>query len=335
MEKRLKEKMLRVLFLLVLLLLFLNCNAYAQAVKGNVGDAVKEAQAAGVPPTLLNHLLTLGYENQVEPQAMMRFIQTLTEVRREEFPVEPFTNKIEEGLAKRVPVSVIQQVLSKKLEDYRFTLSLIKDNSKKQGKRQTIPPEYLLRFSESLSCGISRENLRLLLESAFFSSPLPTLAMAIEMLASLEQNQVNPATAQQIVIAGLKENYFTPDKRDFSRIIVIAKQKGVSEQTIANVAIDTIQNKGTIQDIASRLGITAADLSQGPVISKGGRGGAVSEGKGSRSIGGSKGSAGSSGSGPSGGGQGAGGPGDSGGSGGGGAGGAGGGGSGGSGGGGK
>jgi hypothetical protein len=309
MEKALKNKMLRALFILAFLLPFLNSTTDGQAIKGNVADAVKEAQAGGVPPTLLNHLLTLGYENQVETQAMMGFIQTLTEVRREEFPVEPFTNKIEEGLAKRVPVSVIQQVLSKKLEDYRFTLSLIKDNLKKQGKRQTIPPEYLLRFSESLSCGISRENLRLLLENAFFSSPLPTLAMAIETLASLEQNQVNPATAQQIVIAGLKENYFTPDKRDFPRIIVIAKQKGVSEQTIANVAIDTIQSKGTVQDIASRLGITAEDLSQGPAIGRGGRSGGVSGGKGGRSISGGKGISAPSGGGPSSGDQGTGGPG--------------------------
>ena len=150
MKKPLKKNVLKALFLLTFLFSFLHSYAYAQATKGNVADAAKEARAAGVSATTLNHLLTLGYENQVESQAMVGFIKIMTEAQREEMPVEPFSNKIEEGLAKRIPVAAIQQVLTKKLDDYRFTLSLLREISKKQGRRQTVPPEYLLRFSESL-----------------------------------------------------------------------------------------------------------------------------------------------------------------------------------------
>ena len=80
--------------------------------------------------------------------------------------------------------------------------------------------------------------------------------MAVEILASLEQSQFDPVTAQQITFAGIKDNYFTPEKRNFPRIIVIARQKGVDDRKIATVAIDTIQNRGSVQNIASRLGIT-------------------------------------------------------------------------------
>jgi hypothetical protein len=319
MKKPLEMNVLKVIFLLTFLFSFLHSYAYAQATRGNVVDAVKEARAAGVSATTLNHLLTLGYENQVESQAMVRFIQIMTEVRREEVPVEPFSNKIEEGLAKRVPVSAIQQVLTKKLDDYRFTLSLLRDISKKQGKKHKVPPEYLLRFSESLSCGISRENLRILLEHGFSSSSWSTLAMAVETVASLEQNQFNPVTAQQIAFAGIKENYFTPEKRNFPRIILIAKQKGMDDQRIATVAIDTIQHKGSVQDLASRLGVTGEDLVTGPVVGGGRSGGGQSGGKGSGSHGmsggkgsgdrGSGGSLGGRGSGGPGGGAGSGGPG--------------------------
>ena len=236
---------------------------------------------------------------------MVRFIQILTEAQREEVPVEPLSNKIEEGLAKRVPAAAIQQVLTKKLDDYRFTLSLLRDISKKQGKKQAVPPEYLLRFSESLSCGISRENLRILLEFAFSSSPLSTLAMAVEIFASLEQNQFNPVTAQQIAFAGIKDNYFTPEKRNFPRIILIARQKGVDDQKIATVAIDTIQHKASVQDMASRLGVTPEDLVSGPAVGRGRSGGGQSGGKGS----GSQGMGGGKGSGSSSGGHGTGGPG--------------------------
>jgi hypothetical protein len=311
MKKPLKENVSKILFLLIFLLFLLHSHAHAQAVKGNMADAVKEARASGVAVTTLNYLLTLGYENQVESQTMVRFIQIMTEAQREEIPVEAFSNKIEEGLAKRVPAAVIQQVLTKKLDDYRFTRSLLRDISKKQGKQQTVPPEYFLRFSESLSCGVSRENLRTFLEYAFSSSSMSTSAMAVEIFASLEQNQFNPVKAQQIALAGIKENYFTPEKRIFPRIILIAKQKGVSEQKIVSVVIDTIQSKGTVQDMASRLGVTAEDLSQGPTVGREGH--SSSGGKGSgrspsgRSGSGGQGTGGPGGVGPGGGGSGSGG----------------------------
>ena len=303
MKKPPKKNVLKVLFILTFLFSFLHSFAYAQAIRGNVAEAVKEAQAAGVSATTLNHLLTLGYENQVESHAMVHFIQMMTEAQRDEVPVEPFSNKIEEGLAKRVPAAAIQQVLAKKLDDYRFTLSLLRDISKKQGKKQTVPPEYLLRFSESLSCGISRENLRILLEHAFSSSPLSTLAMAVEIFASLEQNQFNPVMAQQIAFMGIKENYFTTEKRNFPRIILIAKQKGMDDQKIATVTIETIQHKGSVQELASRLGVTAEDLVTGPAVGGGRRGGSHSGGKGIGSHGttGGKGSGGFGSDGPSGG----------------------------------
>jgi hypothetical protein len=133
---------------------------------------------------------------------MAGFIRALTEAQHEGFPLEPFTNKIEEGVAKRVPSPLIQTVLAKKLEDYRFTKSTIQETFEKHGeKNPVIPHGYLLRLSESLSCGLSREELRTLLEHASSPPILPPLAMAAETMASLKQNQFDPAMAQQIAIA--------------------------------------------------------------------------------------------------------------------------------------
>ena len=74
MKKPLEKNVLKVVFLLTFLFSLLHGYAYAQTIKGGLADAIKEARAAGIPATTLNHLLTLGYENQVEPQAMARFI---------------------------------------------------------------------------------------------------------------------------------------------------------------------------------------------------------------------------------------------------------------------
>jgi hypothetical protein len=57
MKKPLKKNVLKALFLLTLLSSLLQSYAYAQATKGNVADAVKEARTTGVSTATLNHLL--------------------------------------------------------------------------------------------------------------------------------------------------------------------------------------------------------------------------------------------------------------------------------------
>jgi hypothetical protein len=267
MERRFKNPNLCVFLVLTSLFFFPGNDTFAQAMKGDVAEAIKDAQSAGVGSTTLNHLLTLGYQNQVESKAMASLILILTQAQREGFPLEPFTNKIEEGVAKRVPSPLIQTVLAKKLENYRFTKSAIQDTFEKHGeKKPVIPHGYLLRLSESLSCGLSREDLRALLEHASSPSILPPLAMAVETMASLKQNQFDPAMAQQIAVLGLKQNYFTPERRDITRIIIVAKQKGISDLTVTTAVLETLQKKGSLQGLASRLGVTPEDLTRGPTL---------------------------------------------------------------------
>ena len=265
MERRFKNPNLCVVLVLTSLFFFPGNDLFAQSIQRDVAEATKDAQSAGVGSATLNHLLTLGYQNEVESKAMAGFIRVLTEAQREGFPPEPFTNKIEEGVAKRVPSPLIQTVLAKKLEDYRFTKSTIQETLEKHGeKKSVIPHGYLSRLSENLSCGLSREELRILLEHASSPSILPSLAMAAETMASLKQNQFDPAMAQQIAITGLKHNYFTPERRDIARIIIVAKKKGISDLTVTTAVLETFQKKSSLQGLASRLGVTAGDLTRGP-----------------------------------------------------------------------
>ena len=275
----------------------------AQGEKTKLRETIREAQGAGVPSVTLNSLLSLGYEHQVESSAMSGLVQTLTEIHRDGIPLEPFVGKIEEGLAKHVPVPVIQRALLKKREDYRYTQAVIREISRRSGKNPSVPNEYLIRLSESLSCGISKGNFSTLLEAGSTSSAWPMVATAVEIVATLEQNAFTPSVAQQIGLTGLNQNYFTPETRDFASILVTARQKGVPDGKIVSTTIEAIQNKSSTQDLASRLGVTAQETSRGPTV-RGGQRGSGSSGS-SRGSG----SPGSHGSGPGPGGPGTGGPG--------------------------
>ena len=261
------------MFLLVLLL-FVPALAFAEPSQRLMTDTVKEAREAGVSTTMLNHLLTIGYEYQVPAEVIVPLIQIITAAKREKLPIEPFVTKIEEGFAKRVSPSLIQQVLAKKLQDYRFIQSVLNEISRTRSGNESVSAEHLLRLSESLSCGITQDELHTFLKQAPTSSSYSSVTMAIETIASLQQNQFNSATAQKIANAGLREDYFTPNQRDLARIMVVAKQKGVSEEKIADTALETIQKKGSLKEMASRLGVTSKELSHGPSVgsSHGGQG---------------------------------------------------------------
>jgi len=289
------------LFLLVLLLVVPGSGFAGEPSQRLMTDTVKEAREAGVSTTTLNHLLTIGYEYRVPAEAIVPLIKVITIVSREKLPIEPFVSKIEEGLAKRVSPSLIQQALAKKLREYRFIQSVLSEIARTRSGNERVSSEDLLRLSESLSYGITQDELQTFLKQAPSSSSYSAVTIAVETFASLQQNQFNPAIAQKIAIAGLRQDFFTPTQRDLARIMVVAKQKGVSEAKIADTALETIQKKGSLNEMASRLGVTSKDLSHGPSVgsSHGGQGN-----HGESHQGGSGGSHGGTGDGGHGGGQG-------------------------------
>jgi hypothetical protein len=64
----------------------------------------------------------------------------------------------------------------------------------------------------------------------------------------------------------MKQNYFSPEKKDFAHVVVAAKKKGISDAKITSVALETIQKNGSPKDMASHFGLKAEDLAHGPVM---------------------------------------------------------------------
>jgi hypothetical protein len=283
MARRFERHGVGLLFAFLLVLGGLQEIASGQGNKVDLPTAVKEAQQAGVPTVTVNQLLSLGYANQVESSAMASYVQVLTEIQRDRLPLEPFVNKIEEGMTKRVSNQGIHQALMKKREDYRFTQSTIKETLRKHKREQAIPAEDLVRLSETLSCGISRENLHFYVEHALPSSSYQHLAITLDNVAILEQNRFDPDMTKKIALAAIGQNYFSPEKKDFARVAVVAKKKGIPDATITSVALETIQKNSSPKDMASRLGVKAEDLARGPVMdrerSRAGKKGGVDPGR--------------------------------------------------------
>jgi len=252
--------------------------AFAETGGRSIEPAVYEARAAGIPESTVSGLLALGYEKQIEPASMASLLRVLAQAQKESMPLDPFVGKIREGAVKHVPGPMIEQVVTKKLVDYRAVRSLLSTYLKRHGQPDSIPSEQLIRLTETLYSGLTRDDLSRMLNEAPPSS-LPDLARGIEVLASLKQAGLDPALSDRIVSTGLKRNYFTPEQREFARAISVARGKGVPDGAIASAALETIEGQRSTGDLCSQLGVSAREMGQhGPQVG----GGHAGAGMGSR-----------------------------------------------------
>jgi hypothetical protein len=233
----------------------------AQRTDERLPTALRETREAGIAEEILNQLLALAYEKQLEPSGMADLLLILARCQKEHLPLEPFLSKLEEGISKEIPPSQIGKVLESRREDYRFTRSLIQESGNLPGQVEPASAESFVRLTETLYCGLSRENLAGLL-GTFPGTPLPLVSKGAEVLASLKQMHFNPDYAKQIVDTGVKQGYFTLAQRDFARIVALAKRKGLQDDQIAAVALEVIESRGSQNDLSSRLGITDRERSR-------------------------------------------------------------------------
>gem|GEM_PF-4359966 len=244
---------------LVMSVAFIAENLWAANTVGSLKSAVHNAQTAGVPEGEINRIVTMAYEKQIDPAETANYLHVMTQAKQEQLPIEPFVSKIEEGLAKNVPGPRIEQVLERKLDDYRFAKSVAR-NLRERNQVAPYSDEYMVRLTETLNCGLSRKNLETLAHEAPNLS-LPEVTRAAEVMAALDQLQFDPAMAGQIAMTGLKQNYFSSEKNDFVRSIAAAKAKGVPEGKIATAAVSTMERNESQNQFRARLGITDEDLS--------------------------------------------------------------------------
>jgi hypothetical protein len=241
-------------------------DAVAQKRPRELSDAVAEAKNAGVPQHIVNDLLALGYEKKFDQAPMSAMIAVLTLAHTEGIPVQPLASKIEEGILKGVSAPVIERTVRRKLEDYRAIRSLLEAFLKKHGQQVSIPPEYLVRLTECLYCGLTREEVERVIETAPRAS-VPVLTRGVEVFASLKQMKFDPKLSEQIVFTGIKQSFFSAEQRDFARAMAAAKRKGMPDAKIAAVAVEGMESGSTSDRLSSNLGLSSRDMAgHGPQV---------------------------------------------------------------------
>jgi len=273
-----------------------------------VAVAVQRGKQAGVPEQALNHILTLGYEYDLQPDEVARFLDLSREARRSDLPLDPLIGKMDEGLAKRVRVRTVARAVEKEMNRYRFVRQL----ARKAMDRNSIQSRHLrgrdlARMAKAASMGLQDSELE-----AFFSEAPPAsmaqYAHALELTAAMKQSGLDFAKGKEIAFAGLERGYFSESAWALAVTVHAAKKSGLSDAVIAKEASEVVQGGKSIQAAQESLNLDTRGLTGGSrdgmvYGGQGGEGGQVGAGPGGAGPGGG------SGAGSPGGGAGAGGPG--------------------------
>jgi hypothetical protein len=236
--------------------------AKAESMEVGIAEAMQAARAAGVPEVVLNRVLTLSLERRLSPQDVTGFLTTLRLARTNDLAVEPFLSKIEEGLAKGIPPKSIALVLGQKIDDYQFVQDLVRRKGPVRAPG-ALPAEDLTDLVDSLSAGVSRQELERFLEAAP-PAPSAMLAIAVENLALLKQADLKADLINRMLMTGLRLQGFTPSWRYLAKVVVAARARGISGEQIAEATVAALEEKRDLRELMYALGFTSRDLRRGP-----------------------------------------------------------------------
>jgi hypothetical protein len=264
---------------LVALVLFVCTRPGFAADEGNVQKAFQEARHAGVSEKILNRLMVLRYQYDLESSAMVRLMETMGEARASDVPLEPILSKVEEGLAKRVPMPAILRVLQQETGQYRFVRDLLRQAlGPQEGREKGFNDQDLIRMTKVLSMDVSRQEMKQLADEAPRVRP-GELADGMEFLAALKQAGLGFEAAREVVHTGLQQGFFSKTSWDLPPLVYAAIKKSVPEDRVKELAAEVVRGEMSLPQAQQELGVTARDLARSPQITAP-RAGISSQGKG-------------------------------------------------------
>jgi hypothetical protein len=258
-----KSKLIEIILLAILILSFWPAppGLYAQSQGTSVAALVEQARAAGIPDQELNQILTLSVDHRLAPADTSAILRVLLTARAANFPVKPFVGKVEEGLAKGVPIQTIVAVLEQKADAYRFVQTLLLKAAPIDA--QPVSANDLTSIVNSLNGGVARQELVKLIEEAP-AAPVSMLAIAAENLALLRQMGFEETLTSRILATGLRLRGFSPSWRYLPRVVVASRIRGTPDTDIAEAAIKALSEKRDVAGLMEMLGFTGRDLRHGP-----------------------------------------------------------------------
>ncbi|MBW2369259.1 MAG: hypothetical protein JRH15_15415 [Deltaproteobacteria bacterium] len=239
-----------------------------------VARGIERAQAAGVSAHEVMAILSRSAGATVSAGDFAELVNRMTLIRQGDLPLQPFTDKIMEGLAKKVPPPLILSVLDTKMAVYRDANELVSKVIKKAGGDRALPA-----VAMAVERGVSVDGFRTLYASGKKSADV--VFHSAHAVADLYGMGFSESQSIRIAGAGMAAGYFRTDHSRLVQMTARAKKSGRSHEEIANTLASGLRKGNSMSDIGRNL-----YGPRGVGNGGGGFGGSIGHGSGGKGAGG-------------------------------------------------
>ncbi|MFC1825624.1 hypothetical protein ACFL9T_23175 [Thermodesulfobacteriota bacterium] len=232
----------------------------------DVMNAIQSAKNTGVSEETLNHLLALGVKHDLKATEVVQLVNVIRDAKARDLPSTPLVSKMEEGLTKRARISVIEQVARQEMEQSGFVREIAHKTMNRWGiPTKDLKDQELVRMTRVLSMGISRNEMKGLLENAPKASTRE-LVNSVEFSAALKQAGLSFEITKEVAVIGLQKGFFSKTAWALALTVNAAKKNNLTEKIIQKAALEVVRGEKSLKDAQNTLGINRQDLLHGSYI---------------------------------------------------------------------
>ena len=225
-------------------------------------EALAQARESKLPEPVIIQALTNALEADFDRSEAARTLLVLAEAQRMDFDLASFQERIAEGIAKRIAGARIAAALEERLQRQILVSERLKHARVAEGAAYQAA---VASLADGLEMGLAPQELDTLLQRSG-DAPLAMTVVAAEMWALMKQLEVAPPLTDHLISEGLARRTLDPAWRHFPQVLVIARQKGVSDEDAVAQALESLRTGGAPSDLLAGLGFTGRDLKTGPMM---------------------------------------------------------------------
>lgn len=177
----------------------------------------------------------------------------LAEVCRTGLPVAPFEDKVAEGLAKRVPSIRIKIALTAMQQHYLEASDILSAVGRDSH-------DLIVVVGDGMVKGTPASDFRSYVNS-YSDQPEQAFGVGLSMISYLGQSSFDYLLSDSILSSGFQTATLSTEWRYLVRVVLIARQRGISDVDVAKSAQKVLSAGGSLADVAADLGFTLRSMS--------------------------------------------------------------------------
>lgn len=213
-------------------------------------EAMEAASAAGLPQVDIDRVLGFGYRFGLSESDTAAFLMIGGRASTSGGNTAFVIDKIEEGLAKHVPISRIEEAVQKQLGDFAFA-------QRQLANRPGVTAALNERLAQTLRMGLSRDDIAVCLSHPDHSAQ--QVVLTAEFMAAVRQAGLPPALADGLVAQLLAAKDFPSALLDIARFVRDAKQGGNPDALVAEDAAKVITGDMSLSKARRALGLASSE----------------------------------------------------------------------------